>query len=90
MNKQNGNLNNPVYPIMVAIALAHLINDTMQAVIPAMFPILKSDLGLTFTQIGLISFALNMFASALQPVVGFASDKNRCLTHYRLGWQAHL
>ncbi|MDD1504178.1 MULTISPECIES: MFS transporter [unclassified Lysinibacillus] len=75
MNKQNGNLNNPVYPIMIAIAVAHLINDTMQAVIPAMFPILKSDLGLTFTQIGLISFALNMFASALQPVVGFASDK---------------
>ncbi|MFJ7733301.1 MFS transporter [Lysinibacillus sp. NPDC097231] len=75
MNKQIENYNNPVYPIMIAIAVAHLINDTMQAVIPAMFPILKSDLGLTFTQIGLISFVLNMFASALQPVVGYASDK---------------
>ena len=73
--KQVGNFNNPVYPIMIAIAVAHLINDTMQAVIPAMFPILKSDLGLTFTQIGLISFVLNIFASALQPVVGFVSDK---------------
>jgi len=69
------NLNNPVFPIMIAIAIAHLINDTMQSVIPAMFPILKSELGLTFTQIGLISFVLNMFASALQPIVGFVSDK---------------
>jgi len=75
MNKQMTNLNNPVFPIMIAIAIAHLINDTMQSVIPAMFPILKSELGLTFTQIGLISFVLNMFASALQPVVGFISDK---------------
>ncbi len=75
MNRQIGNFNNPVYPIMIAIGVAHLINDTMQAVIPAMFPILKSDLGLTFTQIGLISFVLNIFASALQPIVGFVSDK---------------
>ncbi|MGE7843712.1 MFS transporter [Lysinibacillus sp. NPDC093712] len=75
MNKQIENSNNPVFPIMIAIAVAHLINDTMQSVIPAMFPILKSELGLTFTQIGLISFVLNMFASALQPVVGYVSDK---------------
>ncbi|UED80483.1 MFS transporter [Lysinibacillus sp. CD3-6] len=75
MNKQIENSNNPVFPIMIAIAIAHLINDTMQSVIPAMFPILKSELGLTFTQIGLISFVLNMFASALQPVVGYVSDK---------------
>ncbi|WP_036130982.1 MFS transporter [Lysinibacillus sphaericus] len=75
MNKQMANFSNPVYPIMIAIGVAHLINDTMQAVIPAMFPILKSDLGLTFTQIGLISFVLNIFASALQPIVGFVSDK---------------
>lgn len=75
MNKQMTNLNNPVFPIMIAIAIAHLINDTMQSVIPAMFPILKSELGLTFTQIGLISFVLNMFASALQPIVGYVSDK---------------
>lgn len=75
MNKQVANFNNPVYPIMIAIGIAHLINDTMQAVIPAMFPLLERDLGLTFTQLGLISFVLNIFASALQPVVGFVSDK---------------
>lgn len=74
MNNQL-NVANPIYPIMIAIGVAHLINDTMQAVIPAMFPIFKSELGLTFTQIGLISFVLNIFASALQPIVGFVSDK---------------
>lgn len=75
MNKQATNFNNPVYPIMIAIGIAHLINDTMQAVIPAMFPLLEKDLGLTFTQLGLISFVLNIIASTLQPVVGFVSDK---------------
>ncbi|MEK4227975.1 MFS transporter [Solibacillus sp. FSL H8-0538] len=68
-------LNNPVFPVMVAIGVCHLINDTMQSVIPAMFPLLERDLGLTFTQLGLISFVLNMFASVLQPAVGFVTDK---------------
>ena len=75
MKKQTANFNNPVYPIMIAIGIAHLINDTMQSVIPAMFPLLERNLGLTFTQLGLISFVLNIFASVLQPVVGFVSDK---------------
>lgn len=66
---------NPVYPIMISIGVCHLINDTMQAVIPAMFPLLERDLGLTFTQLGMISFVLNMFASLLQPAVGFMTDK---------------
>src|SRR5690606_20793776 len=57
------------------IGVCHLINDTMQAVIPAMFPLLERDLGLTFTQLGMISFVLNMFASLLQPAVGFMTDK---------------
>ncbi|MER2039259.1 MAG: MFS transporter [Solibacillus sp.] len=66
---------NPIYPVMVAIGVCHLINDTMQAVIPAMFPLLERDLGLTFTQLGMISFVLNIFASLLQPAVGFMTDK---------------
>ena len=66
---------NPVYPVMFAIGGCHLLNDSLQAVIPAMFPILEADLGLTFTQLGLIAFVLNMVASVLQPVVGFISDK---------------
>ena len=66
---------NPVYPVMVAIGVCHLINDTMQAVIPAMFPLLERDLGLTFTQLGMITFVLNIFASLLQPAVGYMTDK---------------
>ncbi|MBB5181283.1 FSR family fosmidomycin resistance protein-like MFS transporter [Planomicrobium koreense] len=68
-------MGNPVYPVMFAMGACHLLNDSLQAVIPAMFPILEADLGLTFTQLGLIAFALNMVASVLQPVVGFISDK---------------
>ncbi|MER2007084.1 MAG: MFS transporter [Psychrobacillus sp.] len=60
---------------MVAMGICHLFNDTLQSIVPAMFPILKDEVGLTFTQLGFISFALNMVASLLQPVVGFISDK---------------
>ncbi|HSJ37054.1 MAG TPA: MFS transporter [Planococcus sp. (in: firmicutes)] len=66
---------NPVYPVMFAIGACHLLNDSLQAVIPAMFPILEKDMGLTYTQLGLIAFALNMVASVLQPVIGYISDK---------------
>src|SRR3712207_5063497 len=66
---------NPVYPVMFAMGACHLLNDSLQAVIPAMFPILEADLGLTYTQLGLIAFALNMVASVLQPVVGYISDR---------------
>ncbi len=69
-------LGNPIYPIMVTIGICHLFNDTMQAVVPAMFPILAKEIGLTFTQLGLITFVLNMTSSVLQPVVGFYSDRN--------------
>jgi len=60
---------------MFAIGICHLFNDSLQAVIPAMFPILADEIGLNFTQLGLISFTLNMVASLLQPVIGFISDK---------------
>lgn len=60
---------------MFAIGLCHLFNDSLQAVIPAMFPVLEKEIGLTFTQLGLISFTLNIVASILQPAVGFLSDK---------------
>ena len=68
-------IGNPVYPVMFAIGGVHLLNDSLQAVIPAMFPILEKSMGLSFTQLGLIAFALNMVASVLQPVVGYLSDR---------------
>ncbi|MGE7021846.1 MFS transporter [Solibacillus cecembensis] len=75
MSTTTAKQSNPVYPVMVAIGVCHLINDTMQSVIPAMFPLLERDLGLTFTQLGMITFVLNIFASLLQPAVGFMTDK---------------
>ncbi|MCM3637070.1 MFS transporter [Sporosarcina luteola] len=60
---------------MFAIGACHLLNDTLQAVIPAMFPVLEKERGLSFTQLGYIFFALNMVASVLQPVVGYFSDR---------------
>lgn len=66
---------NPVYPIIFAISTVHLLNDTLQAVIPAMFPILAESMALNYTQLGLIAFILNMVASVFQPVVGFFSDR---------------
>ncbi|ANU26677.1 MFS transporter [Planococcus versutus] len=65
----------PIYGVMFAIGGCHLLNDSLQSVIPAMFPILEVSLSLTYTQLGLIAFVLNMVASVLQPVVGFISDK---------------
>ncbi|MFA1820396.1 MFS transporter [Virgibacillus oceani] len=67
--------NKTVYPILFIIGICHLLNDTLQAVIPAMFPILENSLGLTFTQLGFIAFTLNMVASVMQPVVGMYTDK---------------
>jgi len=65
-----------VYSILFSIAFAHLLNDLLQAVIPAAYPILKETYNLTFTQIGLITFSYQMAASLLQPFVGFYTDKH--------------
>ncbi|WP_286166087.1 MFS transporter [Peribacillus frigoritolerans] len=64
-----------MYNILFIIGLCHLLNDSIQSVIPAMFPILEKTMGLTFTQLGFIAFTLNMVSSVLQPVVGWYTDK---------------
>jgi len=64
-----------IYRILLAISFVHLFNDSIQAVIPAIFPILKDNMLLSFAQIGWISFALNMTSSVIQPVIGYAADR---------------
>lgn len=61
---------------MYAICLAHFLNDAVQSVIPSLYPILKSEYGLTFTQIGIITFVFQMTSSILQPFVGRYSDRH--------------
>lgn len=63
-----------VYPILFAISIVHLLNDTMQSAIPALFPVLRDSLMLSYGQIGWIAFAMNMTASVFQPLVGMYSD----------------
>lgn len=64
-----------VVPILAAITIAHLLNDIVQSVIPAIFPILQQTLRLTYTEIGLIAFANNITASLMQPLVGWYTDR---------------
>lgn len=66
----------PVYSILVAISLAHFLNDLLQAVIPAIYPKIEQKFGLTFAQIGMITLCYQLAASLLQPVVGGYTDKN--------------
>lgn len=64
-----------IYPVLLTIGLCHLLNDALQAVIPAMFPILEKSFALTFTELGMIAFTLNMVASVMQPIVGVYTDR---------------
>ncbi|AWG26894.1 MFS transporter [Flavobacterium kingsejongi] len=64
-----------VYPILFSIAFAHLLNDMLQSVIPSVYPIIKDSFNLSFTQIGMITFAYQIAASILQPFVGIYTDK---------------
>jgi FSR family fosmidomycin resistance protein-like MFS transporter len=61
--------------VLGAISLCHCLNDLMQSVVPAVYPILKSSYALDFGQIGLITFANQATASMQQPVVGYFTDK---------------
>jgi FSR family fosmidomycin resistance protein-like MFS transporter len=64
-----------VVAVLFALSLSHLLNDVMQSLIPAVYPLLKSKYDLTVTQIGLITFTFQITASLLQPLVGIATDR---------------
>ncbi|WP_255298484.1 MFS transporter [Brevibacillus dissolubilis] len=68
--------NPTIYRVLFAVSLVHLLNDTLQAVIPALMPTLQKSLLLTYTQVGMISFVMNMVASVFQPVIGYMADRN--------------
>ena len=64
-----------VLGILLAISFSHCLNDTIQAVIPAVYPVLKNSFHLTFAQVGLITLAFQLTASILQPFVGMYTDR---------------
>lgn len=65
----------PVYGVLLGISVAHLLNDLLQAIIPAVYPILKAEHDLSYAQIGVITLVFQLAASMLQPVVGAYTDK---------------
>ena len=65
-----------VMRVIGACALAHLINDLIQAVLPSIYPMLKATYGLSFTQVGLITLTFQLTASLLQPWVGYYTDRH--------------
>jgi len=73
--KNNGLVQKTVYSILFSISFAHLLNDLIQAIIPSVYPILKQNYHLSFSQIGLITFAFQLTASLFQPFVGYYTDK---------------
>ena len=64
----------PLLPLLLALSGAHLLNDLIASMIPAMYPLFKEAYKLDFTQIGLISLAFHVTSSLLQPVLGYATD----------------
>lgn len=63
------------YSILLIISLSHFLNDLIQSIIPAIYPIIKEQFGFTFSQIGVITFAFQMTSSILQPLTGLYADK---------------
>jgi FSR family fosmidomycin resistance protein-like MFS transporter len=64
-----------VMGILLALSFSHLLNDSIQALLPAIYPLLKRSFQLDFTQVGLITFTLQITASVLQPMVGLYTDR---------------
>ncbi len=63
-----------VFPVLGAVSFCHLINDMMQALLPAIYPILRGNFSLSFAQIGLLTLVYQITASILQPLIGFYTD----------------
>ena len=62
--------------VLAAISFSHFLNDLIQSLIPAIYPLLKEGFALSFTQIGLITLTFQMSASLLQPLVGSYTDRH--------------
>lgn len=66
----------PAFKILLILGLCHFLNDMIQAVIPAAYPMLKESMGLTFVQIGVVTLVLQMVSSVLQPFIGYYTDRH--------------
>ena len=65
-----------IFPVLLSISFSHLLNDSIQSLIPSIYPVVKKTFSLSFAQVGLITFTFQLAASLLQPFVGFYTDRN--------------
>src|SRR5471030_3301665 len=68
-------VNSTTFAIILSLSFCHLLNDMMQSLVPALYPILKDSYELSFSQVGLITLAFQFTASMLQPLVGLYTDR---------------
>jgi FSR family fosmidomycin resistance protein-like MFS transporter len=64
-----------IIPVLGAVSVCHLLNDMMQSLLPAVYPILRGEFSLSFAQVGMVTLVYQITASILQPLVGFHTDK---------------
>ncbi len=64
------------FGILIALGVSHMVNDTLQSLLPSIYPILKKSFSLTYTQVGLITLSFQLTASLLQPMVGRFTDRH--------------
>ena len=65
-----------IYSMLIICSISHFLNDMIQSVIPAIYPIIKEEYGFTFAQIGIITLLFQMTSSILQPFTGYYADKH--------------
>ena len=63
------------FSIILALSFSHFLNDMIQSLVPALYPMLKGSYGLSFAQIGLITLTMQVASSVLQPLIGFFADR---------------
>jgi MFS transporter, FSR family, fosmidomycin resistance protein len=80
----------PQYLVILAISVCHMINDVMQSLLAALYPVLQAEFSLSYAQIGLMSLAFMGTASVLQPLIGLATDRRPVPAALALGMGATL
>src|SRR5665811_2177899 len=64
-----------IFAILLSISFSHLLNDTIQSIIPSIYPVVKNSFHLNFSQIGIITLVFQLTASLFQPLIGFYTDR---------------
>jgi MFS transporter, FSR family, fosmidomycin resistance protein len=75
LRQQAGGAEGTLFMVLLGLSFSHFLNDLIQSLLPAIYPILKASYNLTFTQIGLITLTFQITASLLQPLVGLYTDR---------------